>query len=62
MKLHENKEEFLDLILTVSREYHIVPALIEKDYINNTERLLIENIKYDNAIKSLKYIIDSKLF
>lgn len=32
MKLHNNRELFSDAVLAASRDFKIVPALIEKDY------------------------------
>lgn len=34
----------------------------ENDYINNTEKLLSKKVTYDEAIKTIQYIIDSKIF
>ncbi len=51
LKLHENKEDFLDLIALVSEYYNLSPAIIEKDYwVTKSLYLLSKSEAKDYAI------------
>lgn len=63
MWLHKNKEDFSEAVQAVSRGLNISPALVEKDYYDETtSKLLTGTVSYDEAIKSLQTVIDSGLF
>ena len=63
MWLHKNKEDFSEAITATSAMFGIEPALVEKDYYDETtSKLLTGTVSYDEAIKSLQTVIDSGLF
>lgn len=63
MKLHNDKERFYEAITATSTMFGIEPALVEKDYYDETtSKLLTGTVSYDEAIKSLQTVIDSGLF
>ena len=62
MKLHNNKEAFNNLISIISDYYKIDAALIEKDYETLTRIMMYKYVDYEEAIESLKTIIQSKIF
>lgn len=63
MKLHNDKERFYEAITATSAMFGIEPALVEKDYYDETtSKLLTGTVSYDEAIKSLRTVIDSGLF
>ncbi len=63
MKLHNDKERFQEAITATSIMFGIEPALLEKDYYDETtSKILTGTVSYDEAIKSLQTVIDSGLF